>query len=142
MEQKVTWMHYLIFGISSIFLLLTNGCKKDVDYTINAKWMYVNETNHYITYSPGDTWTEFNVSAHDTSFYFQNSDGPENMTVESFTPPINAQAVVVDNIKCDTLLADSLRVISSYEHKKLGERNYEFIFRFTEKNLSNALDCK
>ena len=44
--------------------------------------------------------------------------------------------------KCDSLLARKLRDLSSYEYKKIGERHYEFVFRYATENTSNANDCE
>ena len=63
MVQKTMLMRYLIFGINSILILFTFSCKKDLDYTIRAKWIYINETNHLISYEPADIWKDFNLSA-------------------------------------------------------------------------------
>lgn len=142
MEQKITWMHYLVFGISSVIILVAHSCNKDSDYSVKAEWIYINETKHIITYLPENTWNEFNIPSQDTTIYYQNTDGPENVTAESYVPPINAEVVIIDSTKCDTSLAESLKEITSYENRKIGERNYRFIFRFTDKNVSNAIDCK
>jgi len=138
-----TLIHYLIFGISSLsILLLTNGCNEDIDYSVKAKWVYINETDYSITYLPENTWSEFDVSANDTTVYFENSGGPKNVDAESYVPPINAQAVVIDGLICDSALAENLRKISSYEPNKIGTRNYEFIFRFSQDNASVATECE
>ncbi|MFW5751989.1 MAG: hypothetical protein ACOCW8_01480 [bacterium] len=82
------------------------------------------------------------VSANDTTVYFQNSEGPKNVEADSYVPPINAQTVVIDDLKCDSALARNLRKISSYEPNKIEPRNYEFIFRFTKDNTSVATECE
>lgn len=144
--MKNNWMLFLIgfsFGISSLsILLLTNGCNEGIDYSVKAKWIYINETDYSITFLPENSWSEFDISANDTTVYLQNSEGPKNVEAESYVPPINTQAVVIDGLRCDSTLAENLRKISSYEQNKIGTRNFEFIFRFTQDNTSGAIECK
>ncbi len=135
MKRKITWKICLIIGISSVPMLIINGCTIK-DYSVRAKWIYINETEYGISYLPESIWTEFNVASNDTTVYIMDGDGPKDVKAEDFYPPINALAVVFEGVKIDTLLADSLRKISSYEYKKIRRNNFEFIFRFTGENLS------
>lgn len=147
MQQKKMWMHYMLIGIS-IFFLLGIGCFRRADYSYNAKWIYINETGHDITYYPA-FWSNFNVKPYDTTEYFEDGNGSKDMGTESFVPPINATIVFYDNIKCDTFkiglnsnLYDGPLGTANYESKKLGTNNFEFTYRFTEEDYLNAQDCK
>lgn len=135
MIRKVIWKICLIIGISGFILMADNGCTIK-DYSVRTKWIYINETEYPISYLPEGIWTEFNVAAYDTAVYIQNADGPKDVKAEDFVPPINALAVVVEGVKIDTLLAERLREITSYEYKRISRNNFEFIFRFNGENMS------
>ena len=146
MIRNKTSMLFLLFGIS-IILFVNNGCTK-TDYQVKAKWIYINETGHNITYYP-DYWSNFNVKPHDTTFYYQDSDGSKDIKVDDYVSPVNALVVYYDNIKCDTLnrgnkpdLGDGPLNMANYSSKKLDDRYYEFTYRFTEKDFLEAKDCK
>lgn len=146
MGRKITWMCFLIFG-SSIIIFFSTSCKKK-DYQVKANWIYINETGHNITFRP-DSWSNFNVKPYDTTFYFQNGDGGNDITEMSYVSPLNAEVIYYDNFKCDTLkqgikpnLGDGPLGMANYVSKKLGERYYEFTYRFTEKQYADAKTCK
>lgn len=141
MEQKTMWMRYLLFGISASLIILTISCERTKDYSVNAKWIYINETSHSITYEPSPIWDEFNISGNDTVVYIQNSEGPKNLEANDFVPPINA-TVLIDGVLCDSSLTKRIHNISDYESIKLSERNFEFTFRFTDSNINLTDTCK
>jgi hypothetical protein len=138
MKRKIMWMRFLLIGVISF--LITN-CKSEIDYRVDANWIYINETNHSITYAPENTWNDFNVGPKDTTIFIQHGDGPKDISVESYVPIINALTVMIDGTKCNTELAVKLHDISSYEAKKIDDRTYEFTFRYTEENTSDAVNC-
>jgi hypothetical protein len=140
------WMNYLLFGISPI-LLFGIGCIRKVDYSLKAKWVYINETGYNITYYPNRS--AFNVKPHDTTIYYQDDTGPKDISAEEYIPPLNAYIIFYDNIKCDTFKIgpnsnsdDGPLGTANYESKKLGTNNFEFTYRFTEEDYLNAQDCK
>ncbi|QQS51023.1 MAG: hypothetical protein IPM71_15860 [Bacteroidota bacterium] len=141
MEQKIMWMRYLLFGISTIIAILTFSCERTKDYSVNTKWIYINETSHSITYEPSPIWDEFNISGNDTVVYIQNSEGPKNVEANDFVPPINAN-VLINSLICDSSLTSKIHNISEYESTKLSERNFEFTFRFTDININLTDTCK
>jgi len=145
MEQNKTWMPFLIFGGSIIFFFSTS-CRK-VDYQVRARWIYINETGHSITYSP-DVFKDFNVAPYDTTIYSEDGDGPKNMAAEDFVPPLDATVIFFDDFKCDTLKGRSPNLTkgplsnANYESKKISNNNFEFTYRFKEKQYQDAKNCK
>jgi len=134
--------HYLVLIISLFFVVILTCCnKKEIDYNVRSRWIYINETNHSISYKPDDCCNEFNISAFDTIIYNMSGDGPEEVTESYYYPPLNVHAVVIDSVKCDSTLALEIKETSSYISNKIGKRYYEFIFRFTDQNTSSAVDC-
>lgn len=139
------WMRFLIFGIS-LTTIFASCIKKD--YQVKAKWVYINKTGHNITYSP-DYYSNFNIAPYDTTIYFQDGDGGKDITENDYVSPINNSIIFFDNTKCDTLkrgtkpnLGNGPIGMANYESKKLGERYYEFTYRFTEEQFTNAHICK
>jgi hypothetical protein len=147
MEQNKTLMHFLIFGISIILIFFT-GCKKE--YWVRADWIYINETGHSITYSPEYYNNDFSIKPYDTIIYHEDGDGGNNLTEKDYVSPLhNAYKILFDNIKCDTLkggsepyLGDGPTGTINYESRKLEENYYEFTYRFTEEQYTNAKECK
>jgi len=140
-------MRYLLIGINILLLFLHNSCKK-TDYQVKSKWIYINETKHYITYNP-DFWSIFNVNPYDTIVYYQDDDGSKNVTESDFVPPINALIIFYDNVKCDSLkrgekpnLGNGPLGINNYVSRKLEDRYFEFTYRFTEKQYNDSKVCK
>lgn len=131
MKQNLIWMYFLLIGVISIMTITFSGCKSEIDYSIRSKWIYINETGYSITFQPLNTWNEFNIQGFDTISIETHGSGPETVTNESFIPPINVSTIVLDSIQCDTITAKRLSVILEYESKQIGERNFEFTFRYS-----------
>lgn len=146
MQQKIIWMRFSLIGISIILLsFMTIGCKQ-VDYSVRAKWVYINETNLDVKYPKG--WDDFNVSAKDTLIYETDTEGPEQMNAENYVPPINANIIFFNDNLCDTLnvtkpgIGDGPLGINNYDSRRLGERYYEFTFRYTQQMVDSAVNCQ
>lgn len=131
----------IILGICIGTMLLISGCDEDIDYRVRAKWIYINETNHIITYEPSSIWSEFNLSEKDTVFYSQDGEGPEHVEANEFVPPVDGN-VIIDNEFSDSVLTRKVRDVSEYECKILMENNFEFTFRFTEQNVGSDVNQK
>ena len=140
MLQKKTWMLYLLFGSSIILLLSLSSC--ETDYEVKSKWIYINDTEYSIEYSPSEIWGEFKIAANDSTIYMESALGPESVAPEDYLPPINAEKVIFSKDQCNYELALKLRDISSYTPKKIGDRYYEFTFRFTEEAAKESSACE
>ena len=150
MQLKITWMPYLIIGISISLTLLVNSCKNRVDYTVKSKWIYINETEHFISYSH-DTlnYVEFNIKPFSTKIYEEIGDGDKNTTVESFISPLRPYIIFYGKFLCDTLTfgpgireGEGPAGMSNYTSTKLGKNDFEFTYRFTNKDVEKADTCK
>ncbi len=141
MKLKTKLKPFLIFGTSILFVTINSSCKQDVDFEVNSKWIFINETNHKITYSPTSVWDDFELIEKDTFIFYQNSEGPRNVEIEDFNPPLIVESVILDGVLCDKSTAQKLQDISEYESKKISERNFEFIFRFTNEKFVSAETC-
>lgn len=146
MEQKIKLTHYLVIGISTLMVILNLGCNKKVDYQVRAKYLYINETDSTIRYPIG--WEKFNVSAKDTLIYETDDDGPETIEADDYIPPMaDCYPCIIYFGKnlCDTLSmghTNSPLDIENYESRKLGERYYEFTFRYNQQMIDNSDNCQ
>jgi len=142
MKQKTIWIRFFLIGISLAFATLSS-CRK-VDYNIKADFIYINETNHLIEYN-GESKI-FNVNAEDTTIYVFESEGPKEVTIESYVAPLHSYSypciIKFDNIKCDTIENSGPADIKNYESRKISERYYEFTYRYTVLDFQNADSIK
>lgn len=134
-------MRFLLIGTNLILLTSFEGCKKDIDFRVRSKWVFINETSYEITYKPDGFWNEFNVAPNSSTTIEQESEGPEQVSVNNFTPPLKAQYLVFNSTKCILLSAVGADKIENYANQKLEERYFEFTFSFTELHYNNSTDC-
>lgn len=142
MHQKLNLIRFKLFASALIVLSATTSCDKgENEFKVRAKWIYINETDHKITFSPTENLSQFDISPNDTITYNQEGEGPKTVNPDNFFPPLNASTVVFDDVKCNTALTGKLNNITSYESKKLQHRYYGFTYRFTEEDYDKAEDC-
>lgn len=146
MEQKTIWVRFSHFGTNLLVFMVILSCNKQIDYRVRANYIYINETDSSINY-PTD-WDEFNVSAKDTFIYETDFEGPESVEADDYEPPmIGCYPCIIHygvNL-CDTLSKEEINSplnIDNYESKKLGNRYYEFTFRFTQQMLDSTKYCQ
>ncbi len=147
MEQKKIYMTYLVCGIS-FYLLLAVSCSKDVDYAVQSRWIYINTTNHNITYKHV-SWSRFDVAPHDTTIVEMEMLGGKVSSAQDFTPALNPLLIYFDGDKCDTLYNDTnlrkgtgVKGMDNYKSRKLDNNYYEFIYYFTEEDYNKAHFCE
>lgn len=146
MKQKIKLIIYSRIGISILFLIAFSCSKKE--YLFTTKWKYINQTDYNISFSP-DGWKEFNIKPKETIVYTITIESSEVIDESKFTPPINANILYFDTLKCDTLhrgakpnLGDGPLGINNYQINKISDKNYEFIYTYKEIDFQNALFCK
>lgn len=140
-QLKIIWTRFLLIGTSLVLLTSFEGCKKDIDFRVRSKWVFINDTSFEITYKPEGFWTEFNVAANSSTTIEQESEGPETVTIANFSPPLKAQYLVFNSTKCILLSEVGADKIENYINQKLDERYFEFTFTFTEEDFNNSSDC-
>ena len=146
MLQKTNLMPYLTTGIKVLSLVFLIGCepKSRVEYSVKAKWIYINETDYRITYRPNNfRFNTFILEPKDTVVYDEDGEGPEDISEKNYVPPLNPDIVVFSQILCDTLLkGEGPLNIDNYSNRKLGERYYEFTYRFNSNDIDRADTCR
>ena len=79
----------------------------------------------------------------DTFVINQDSEGPESVTKDSYVPPLDGIPTRYGSDQCLTYSEDEGPfATANYESKKLEERYYEFIYRFTEEEFAQAEECQ
>lgn len=147
MRQKATLAMCLIIG-GSILLLIINSCTQK-DYAVQSKWIYINTTEHKISYSDTSRWFKFNLQPFDTVVYESISEGPKNISEDEFVSPLHPHIIFYGKFLCDTLIAgpgpregEGPYGMNNYQTRKIGTNNFEFTFRFTNADVQKADTCK
>ena len=139
-QQKIIWMRFFLIGIS-FFCLNFTSCKKDIDYRIRARWIFINETNYNITFKPVGFWEEFNVTANSTTIFEESFDGPKEVSAVDYTPILKAEYLVFDALKCLLISEAGADQIENYSNLKIDDRYFEFTFRFTQDHFNKSQNC-
>ena len=150
MQQKQTYQHYLLIGIS--LLLSFSACEEQVDYRVRADWIYVNETPNsveilgvdrldrqsFTTIAPGDSVTAS-----------QDTEGPETVTEKSYVPSFLGYTIRYADSLCRSYRpgatveeGEGPFATVNYESEKLAERYYKFTYEFTEEEFAEAESCQ
>lgn len=141
MRQKITWMHFLLIGISIVFTSTFKGCRKEEDFRVRARWVYLNDTQYQISFRPDGFWSDFDVAQNNSIVIEEEFEGPEVVTIDSYVPPIKAEYLVFDETRCITLIDIGLDRIQNYSPQRISDRYYEFTFRYTEENFNASVNC-
>lgn len=141
MQQKVIYRHYSLIGISLIIGF--SACEEQTDYRVRADWTYINESSNTIELPYREGSSIVSIAPMDTFIINQDSEGPENVTRESYNPPLNGIPTRYGADQCLTYGADEGPFkTDNYESKELEERYYEFTYRFTDEEFAQAKDCQ
>ncbi|MCP4458817.1 MAG: hypothetical protein GY816_12460 [Cytophagales bacterium] len=163
MKQKTIWMRYLIIGISLTLLLFLGSCREyPGEGRLDVDIIYINETSHgikYYQYFPSEVIPkvfafEIQPNAQELMEFRGIGSSSDDLTIENccegyfegFQGRNNSVLVEFDEEKC--LVHQSgdgpttQNYSSGYEGKQLGERYFEFTYRFTEEHYQEAMDCE
>lgn len=141
MQQKTIWMLYLICGISLAFML--SNCRKD--YALKVEWVYINETDSSITFSPPRV--NINLIGKDTFVYTESTEAEKDVDIKNVGNPLNVDVIYFGSTKCDTLTGKTGKSlgpasIDNYQVEKRKANDFKCTFRFTQEMLLNAKPCK
>lgn len=150
MQQKITWMRYLMLGLTISLIAILYSCKDDF-FSIVVENHFINETDYSITYPTG--YEKFNVSPKSTTIITERGKGagkggiresdltsplfsfsPESL----FTIKFNQTRCLVQ-VKVDD--EHSVRNIKNFKTEKIGENHYKFTYTFTEADYNRATIC-
>ena len=138
----MNWTRFLIFGISIFYI---SACKTIKDYQVNYKWTYVNETEHFISYSDGPWGILCNLSPKDSVTILTSSKGDKNVNPKRITAFLRPDIIYYNNILCDT---QRLRTdpgpgnINDYTIKTIKNNDFEYRYVFTKAFAERADTCR
>lgn len=143
--QNNIWMRYLMLGLISIFSL---SCGKK-DFTKRGQFEIVNATLFTITIA--DPNKNYAILPGSTLTVVQEQPSRETAVPENYDDPITQKIgprlslVVKIGDRCITITKDSensLINIANYQHEKLGDRSYKFVYTFTDRDYNRGVVCK
>lgn len=146
---KGFWIN--IIGICLPLILLINCSNDPVYHSVKSKWIYINETAHFISYSKDQIYLNdnFSIKPFDTIVYEEIFRDANPTTIESFSSPLMPYIIYYGTSLCDTLPFDPYNRnaegpggINNYTVRKSGSNNFEFTYRFTNKDVEKADTCK
>ena len=152
MLQKVICGHYLLIGISLLTVL--SSCGEQVDYRVRAEWIYVNETPNNVEILGVDRTDRQSFTAiapGDSIVISQDIEGSETVTEESYVPILVGYTIRYADTLCRGYSpmrgfaaseGEGPFATINYESEKLAERYYEFTYKFTEEEFSEAGNCQ
>jgi hypothetical protein len=158
-QQKTIWTHFLLFGISALFL--GSGCHNNeiVEYGVTMDLLYVNETDNSVSFNirvaNSLTSTEVILSAHSNSeVYSYDLDGADKVTspdscCQEFLIDVfgarglegNSQSFVVNDTACFIHLDEKSMLISNYSSERIADRHFRYTYTFTENDFLNTMRC-
>jgi hypothetical protein len=140
MRQKTIWTIFLTFGISLM------SCKENkiIDYAVNLNFVFVNNTKYTINFN--EKANVLNVAPFSKSKYSKSTDGPQELTKESFrVSPMqslcNTCIVYFNSTNCDTLKGRGIEDINNFEFTKIKQGEYELRYIFTETDYLSSKKC-
>ncbi len=158
MEHKITWMRYLVIGISLPTIILLASCRKE--YTVQVDFIYINETPYgvsynYIALDNSDTINLFKLEAETQKIIVVGGDGgaDKNPNIETccegYLDDLQGHGfailVIFDDLKCITYEEGegptTTNILNGYEKRVVAERHFEFTYRFTEEQFNDAELC-
>ena len=144
MEQKRTWMRYLLIGISAL-ITLTTGCKSQTERRTDAVLMFVNETDYSIDYSglfklsPNTTHTEHIVGVGGKGI---NSENCCQGALESFQGSFNQVYLILNDSLCVFYAEnEGPTILSNFETVIAEDNSYQFKYTFVGDSLTNVKIC-
>lgn len=159
MEQKITWIHYLITGISIIifpFFILSCDPSR-IEYKLDADIIYVNDTEYLIRYFQYNNITSqrvfaFEIEPNSRKKIKSRGDGAETSldnccagVLEGFQGIKDILIEYENGQKCLIYLSGegptTANINTGYKRREISTNYYEFVYIFTEKEYWNAKPC-
>lgn len=161
MEQKITWMHYLIFGISAIALVGVSSCDKGETEPIQqGEYVYVNKLAGSLRLELYDSEAkssfEFVVKSNDSITFIVKGDPGAFPFAENEISNRTGDSIILrfEGNKCTsytrntdfgTFGGDGVFNLEDYENYSLplvNEKKYRLVYFIAEKDFNRALNCE
>lgn len=151
MQQKTTWMRYLIVGnILSLILLL--GCEKgDIDNIKTVDYLYKNNSGIDLileVYNFDNVLLKsYNIpNGNEIKTNTTRSEVPSLFSFDTFEDKIGQSVIVRFNDNKCLYYNDSDRIFKikeydNYTEELIKQSNYTLIYIFTDTEYSNSINC-
>jgi len=126
--------------------------KKITDWAKNAEYVFVNKTQHNITYI--QEFEKYNVAPNSTVTFRTTGEGSENLQADQYTSPFGDPEAYTNAGRNLKLSFNGNRCwqaapygnhspldIKSYLAEKLSNNNYRFTYIYTEEDYARAGSC-
>jgi len=161
MEQKITWMHYLIVGITICALSSISGCDKgEIDQIQQAEYVYINKltkslrfelynsdfrSSYEFVLKSKDSIT-FVVSGTPVAFPFADNE-IQSRTGDSVVFQFEGGKCIhyIRNKNSGTFGGDGVFNFEDYENytlKMVGEKKYRLIYHINAKDFQRSINCE
>jgi len=158
--RKTIWLHYLLIGISVLFLAA--GCgKKYVEHRMTMDLTFINKTNGVVSFTvrPGISSTTLeNVTVPpqtQSKIFTYNVEGvdkrlnPGNCCQDALIDVYGgrglegvSQTLRFNDNLCVTHLNEKSVILSNYTTEIITDRHFRYSYTFTEKDFENAVPCQ
>ena len=161
MQQKTTWMHYLLTGISVLTLLLISSCEGETEYRMTVDLEFINSTDSTISF---DIYEDISSSNQSEVTLVPKSKSPtfsyEYSGVSEFVTPENccnsflinvysneefggsSKVIVLNDTLCVTHFNEKSTLIENYNVEVISERHFKYTYSFVASDFSNAENCE
>ncbi|RZJ54332.1 MAG: hypothetical protein EOO44_05420 [Flavobacterium sp.] len=144
-------IRYLLILLTTVSSLLSCG-KKITDWSKNAEYVFINKTNHSVTYIK--EFEKYNIAPNTTVTFHTTGEGSENMQADQYTSPFGDPVAYKNSVRNLLVNFDGNRCwqappygdhspldIKSYLAEKISNNNFRFIYTFTEEDYGKAISC-
>lgn len=152
MEQKINYQRYLLIGISILTTFLY-GCQEQVEYRLDAEFIFVNQSDKTLSFSVNDPngkrdeiILKKNASDIITLIGSEGSKVPDLETcceglLNSVLDGSDQGNIVIkyDDFQC---LIESPANLDNYKKEKINSRYFRYTFTFTNESLKEVSECK
>lgn len=159
MRQKITWMHYLLTGISSISLAILISCNDEGSNIgpLDIRITYINETDSkigYFQYNNGQIVNVFDIDPLgsytmnlETEFDSSNDIDPLNCCSGNFEGFQGNSDILIefDNTQClifESGEGPTTENIGGYSSTATGSNSIEFSYTITTNDRQKAENCE
>lgn len=155
MEQRKTWMCFLLFGISA-FLLITGCGKSTSEYVLEIDLQYQNVTDSTLSFeiAKGQSGAFETVILPPQSSggpFSYHLDGdfvnptPDNCClgfVENNFKLSEANYITVNDSLCVLHNQEKSAILSNYESEIISDRHFRYTYTFKSDDLAGAAPCQ
>lgn len=157
MRQKIIWMHYLLIGISVLFLIV--GCGKEtMEYRMSMDLTFINRTDSVLSFNLNPSVSSNNLEnltilpQSQSKIFTYDLEGvdkkldPDNccqgVLDNLFEGGDPANFIVINENLCVTHLLEKSVILSNYDVEIISPRHFRYTYTFTKVDIEDPRPCK